>query len=62
MRSLFKTAKAPPADVATDAVALIERALRAQGRLWPDDRNDELIDVLLELRSTLRPPVTKESP
>ena len=45
----------------SDAAHLIERALYAQTRLWPDDRNDQLIDVLLELRSTLRPPVTEEA-
>lgn len=37
------------------AARIVHRTLIAQHLLLPDDRNHELIDVLLDLRSTLMP-------
>jgi hypothetical protein len=34
---------------------LIDRTLTAQSLLYPDDRNTELVNLCLELRSTLWP-------
>lgn len=44
-------------DAAT-VVALIDSVLDGQQTLEPDDRNVELIDVLLDVRNLLRVPVT----
>ena len=38
-----------------EAAALVNQALVRQARLLPDDRDAELVDLCLELRSTLAP-------